>query len=166
MGLGTSSSHAGDSSSEAAAAATDSRHHPSHESQAACHRGTVRAGQYSQGPAGPAQGPLASDAACGHTVRSQSHGPNVMIICWPGAVCQYSAAGFASLSESVVCHVRTSESLVGVTVLWNEAVWASSLSHAGGSSSEAAAAAAATDGHILSHKSGSSRFLQNAVRIV
>ena len=32
----------------------------------------------------PAQGPLASDAACGHTVRSHSHGPNVMIIGWPG----------------------------------------------------------------------------------
>ena len=50
-------------------------------------------GQYSQalrrtgpcqcGPR-PAQGPLASDAACGHTVRSHSHGPNVMIIGWPG----------------------------------------------------------------------------------
>jgi hypothetical protein len=50
-------------------------------------------GQYSQalsktGPCWPrpAQGPLASDATCWHTVRSQSHGPNVtwMIICLPG----------------------------------------------------------------------------------
>jgi hypothetical protein len=65
----------------------------------------------------PAQGPLASDAACGPTVRSPSHGPNVMIIMigWPGVpvqprashwqVSQWCATGFkfkarASESES------------------------------------------------------------------
>jgi hypothetical protein len=80
------------------------------------------------GPCGPrpAQGPLASDAACGHTVRSHSHDPNVMIISWPGVpVLRASQARCPSQ------WLRASESLVRGTVLRNEAVRASS--QAGGS---------------------------------
>ncbi len=76
-------------------AATDSMHHPSHET--AC----PVTGQNSQalrrtpcGPPRPAPVTVLRRAhsespalvmPCGRTVRSHSHGPNVMIIGWPGA---------------------------------------------------------------------------------
>jgi hypothetical protein len=119
------------------------------------------------GPCGPrpAQGPLASDAACWHTqaVRSHSHGPNVMIIGWPGVpvlrasqACpsQWCVTGFRRRVASWwhAGHGVAKRSGPG----FKSSRWlmfsqlkrlGTSSSHAGGSSSEAAAAAAVTDRH-------------------
>jgi hypothetical protein len=115
------------------------------------------------------QGPLASDAACGHTVRSQSHGPNVMIIGWPGVPVLWASQACPSPTQWCVTGFRVANWCHGVAERsgpgFKSSRWfmfsrlkglGTSSSHADGSRSVAAAAAAVTDGHILSHKSGSS----------